>query len=593
MSASDPELENLQTPASGHFYLLDTLLTNHNVGAAFDDIIQKSGASEEARQIRRKRTVNGLDFWASFLCFFSEDAPSFLPESDLREKSFGFVLLIELTTGGTRHLGIFKKGTSRVDEAVESWIKPPPRRAFVRAFGDGGTYQKLALKRMTASKHELLASSYEAENLKTALPTLGVTRSVPRSLRIRHDTLGTISISPGTFRLQKSGGRCGVDDLAELVILVAKEIKKSKPNEFLDVLPQEIDFSAKPTTLRPTGVLVELGVLLDSPGVEVWRTNANGTERKVGTEFLLRTIGGALDTKRNGNEWELINEGGHIVGSLKETASGYTLGKLIHPSLEVRHIHENPIERRRFCTWITRKGAFRVVFSIPEYFYSAGQLYRRTGFDSDIALVRRAISRSLPLAPASSEKGKPKPADTQFPANSIFRIVEDSILNNSDYLWCSDLGVEWADYICLQGSKIIFAHCKHGKKATLGAAEYQEVVGQAVKNLGNVKSTPEGFSNEIKAAKNNAMWGNTGIRRLRTLNKTWDDFETAIKDRIGDPNFSREVHLIITMLSVTEFEAEAKKAKKRAWFTQLVWLLSAFINSCRELGADAKIICLD
>jgi hypothetical protein len=45
------------------------------------------------------------------------------------------------------------------------------------------------------------------------------------------------------------------------------------------------------------------------------------------------------------------------------------------------------------------------------------------------------------------------------------------------------------------------------------------------------------------------------------------------------------------MLSAQEFNTEAQKLKKKASFNQLVWLLSSFINSCRELGAVPKIIC--
>jgi hypothetical protein len=195
------------------------------------------------------------------------------------------------------------------------------------------------------------------------------------------------------------------------------------------------------------------------------------------------------------------------------------------------------------------------------------------------------------LNSATSEKGKPQLGDTQFPLNSIFRITEDSLLNNSDFLWCSDLGDEWADYIGLKDTAIIFAHCKHGKKTTLGATGYQEVIGQAIKNLGNVKSTPAEFCKKIKAAENTGAWAGTGIDRLRTPRKTWADFQNEAIARIENSNFSREVHLVITMLSEKEFDAEAKRAKRKASFNQLVWLLAAFINSCRELGAIPKIIC--
>jgi hypothetical protein len=365
------------------------------------------------------------------------------------------------------------------------------------------------------------------------------------------------------------------------------------PNEFLDILPQEVDFNAKPKSLKPTAVLIELRTLLDSDQLEVWRTNKNGVEREVDSKVLLRVLGGALEAKKNGAQWDLKTEAGGIAGTLKETANGYSFSRVLGPSVEVRDTDANA-EKKRLSTWLNSNEAFRVVFSQPEYFYTGGQLYLRKGFESDVTLVRRAISPSQALGPADSEKGDPPPslaADTSFPANSIFRIVEDSLLNNSDFLWCSDLGIEWADYISLGNNTIVFAHCKHAHKTTLGATGYQEVLGQAIKNLGSVKSTPREFAQKIKAAADTDTWGNTGIPRLRTLQKTWDDFEKAITGSFENPNFRREVHLVITMLSATEFDVEAAKPKHKGSFVQLIWLLSAFINSCRELGAEAKIIC--
>lgn len=588
---ADVSLENLETPASGHFHLLDDALTAQEATDAMTAILQNSGGVETHRETRAAWAISGINYWASFLCFQNTNAPSFLPRSRLVDQTYGFVLLVELEVSGAWFIGIFKKGATGVEDALENILKPPSRKNFTRAFGKEATYQKLSLKRMTASKHELIASSYEASDLKNALPTLGVTRSVPRSLRIQHQKHGCISITPGTFRLQRSGGRCGIDDLAQLVILVAKEISQSSPNEFLDVLPQEVDFSTKPKTLRPTGVLVELGTLFETQTAEVWRTKTNGTERRVPAKLLLRTIGGALDSTKRGTEWDLKDDDGNIVGSLKEAARGYSLARLLHHSIEVRQNIGHSVEKCRLATWINRNDLFRVVFSQPDYFYSGGQLYRRLGFDADVSLVRRAIKSNGALSPATSEKGKTVPADTQFPVNSIFRITEDALLSGSEYLWCSDLGDEWADYISLKDGRIIFAHCKHGKKTKLGATSYQEVLGQAMKNLGNVKSTPGEFAKKIKAAASTSTWGSTGIHRLRTPQKTWADFETELIARIGNPNFVREVQLVITMLSEAEFDAEARKPKKKASFTQLIWLLSSFINSCRELGATPQIVC--
>ena len=300
-----------------------------------------------------------------------------------------------------------------------------------------------------------------------------------------------------------------------------------------------------------------------------------------------------MEAVKNGSEWDLKNDQGVIVACLKETTDGYGLKRILNNSLKVFETVENSDEKCLFATWINRNAFFRVVFSNPEYFYSGGQLYRRTGYDSDIALVRSVITTCGDLNQATSEKGTPVPAATKFPVNSIFRITEDVILKNSDYLWCGDLGDEWADYISLSKDKIIFAHCKHKVDCTLGAGDYQTVIAQALKNLGNVKSTPDDFSRKIISTSKKKTLGNTQIQKLRTPCKTWADFSRDLVARIENRNFAREVHLIITMLSAADFDAGPKDAKEKAGFTQLIWLLSSFINSCRELGATPRIICRD
>lgn len=65
------------------------------------------------------------------------------------------------------------------------------------------------------------------------------------------------------------------------MIIVAKKINQSRPGAFLDGLPQEIDFTSKPTSLRATEFLVALGTFLDSVGIEICLTRNIGNESKL------------------------------------------------------------------------------------------------------------------------------------------------------------------------------------------------------------------------------------------------------------------------------------------------------------------------
>jgi hypothetical protein len=153
-----------------------------------------------------------------------------------------------------------------------------------------------------------------------------------------------------------------------------------------------------------------------------------------------------------------------------------------------------------------------------------------------------------------------------------------------------DLGDEWADYLCVKGNALIFVHCK-GAKQTTGATAYQEVIGQALKNLGRIRSTPLEFESKLKKTQKREYWGGTKIHRLRDGDTTWAEFQKAILTLLRDPNVIREVHLVLTMLSLAEFDGATDAASPPPYFVQLIWLLASFIDSCREMGAKPVIFC--
>jgi hypothetical protein len=581
---------DLSAPMSGQFFRLNAPLTVAEVNQIFDETILPATGPLEGRDPRVPLSFGNTNYWSSFLCFPIEGAPSFLPNTALREKKYAFLLLLELSHSGKWFLGVFKSGLAGLSDALEALCMPISRRAFLRAFSKDSKFEKLSSKRMTVSQNELRGSSYEAADLAATLPSLAVTRSVPRLLRLQHKGQGSISITVGTSRIHKSGSRTGITNLARLLLNVARETERKISNEFLDAFPASVDFDKKPKTLAPNGVLFDWWPLLQNSALELKWTTKNGNALTIRSKRFLTAVGGVLTPRRHGKEWILKNENSVTIGRLRENTRAYAIAELLDQKVTIANGETG--QEQTLTTWIREQQAFQIAFSSPEYFYTAGHLYRRAGFERDIQLVR-GIMRSHPaLAAVNSEKGRPQPksaADTAFPANSIFRFIEDVHCIPREYLWCSDLGDEWADYIVLQPQRIVFAHCKHGD-VTLGATDYQEVVGQALKNLGRLQAMPDAFVAKVKAAASTNTWGSTGIVRLRD-GEPWVAFEAAIDQRLRNPDVAREVHLVISMLSAAQYDAAAAAQRKRANFIQLVWLLASFMNSTREFGGKPVIVC--
>jgi hypothetical protein len=125
-----------------------------------------------------------------------------------------------------------------------------------------------------------------------------------------------------------------------------------------------------------------------------------------------------------------------------------------------------------------------------------------------------------------------------------------------------DLGDEWADYLCINQNALLFIHCKGGKQ-TGGASSFHEVVGQGLKNLGRIQSTPSDFQNKLTATKKRKLWSGTKIERLRDPGREWSDFEAAVANLLANPDASKEVHLVVTMLSKAGFPKPASRQRPR------------------------------
>src|ERR1019366_427372 len=88
---------------------------------------------------------------------------------------------------------------------------------------------------MAASKYELRAASYEATDLQSRLPLMAAGRCVIRAIRFQDSAYGSIAVTVSSSRVQRSGGRCAVGELANLVSIVAKETQADKSS--LDLSP--------------------------------------------------------------------------------------------------------------------------------------------------------------------------------------------------------------------------------------------------------------------------------------------------------------------------------------------------------------------
>lgn len=244
---------------------------------------------------------------------------------------------------------------------------------------------------------------------------------------------------------------------------------------------------------------------------------------------------------------------------------------------------------------INRLGCFSIGFSDYSYIYMNKRIYKNASIQNDFNSILSILCPLEEIESVTSEKGYGYDGEsTDFESTSMFGVVEKIIFNGADFLLCDDFGNEWADHIAIQGNKISYIHskCNEGK-SMLSASKFQEVIGQAVKNIGNMNPDDDMISRKMETM--NGKWGQTGIDRCRI--GTPNDYERLYKKLRYNPNKIQEICLAVNYLSKSDLVDAFDKIRNNEEFMQknyviqLVWLLSGFISACKDADLNCRIFC--
>lgn len=248
----------------------------------------------------------------------------------------------------------------------------------------------------------------------------------------------------------------------------------------------------------------------------------------------------------------------------------------------------------------------RLYFLKDQLIYIKGRYYKpniATTFDrpedwpmwKDITVIQQ-------LGKCNYEKAKDinKYTKSSWPDDSVFGVLVNYIKDKIDYLVCDDMGTEIADFIALDATnnKIIYIHCKHGAKK-LSAATFQDVCGQAMKNIRYIINTSQGNNNYLynRRTKWGVKWpyyGKTATKgtinrciKGETAEEIFDQYSTMI----SQSQTEYEVWLVHSGLSYKELNNQLCNDQQPEELPQLVWLLQSTQDYISEAGANIKIFC--
>ncbi|HCG8547658.1 TPA: hypothetical protein N2898_004927 [Vibrio parahaemolyticus] len=582
--------ERLELTKNAHFYLPKTEINDEIIRsileAASDNM--ESDGSYLIDEFREEKVVAERELhYVYSIKVFPSVRPVYFLNEQVEDRIHAYIIIIEFND----HYAVLKKSCSNITELIKDHFDLIGSTELSRTFSHDAEYQKMALRNMTISDRAMRARSYEAADLKGLLSTHSAGRSIPYYLKIRQGA-STKSIS-GTGRIVEASQRISVDDIALWVKEQVDLLVNATDNEFLEAFAKKVELADVLAITNPNALLIESTQL--SERVEKDRLTIRYRSKRGKTITASNRIKQKLFQYLE-KTFE-VNSNDQIIGyesdaKIRRNPKTLTLqSKKLTNFRVIENGKEITLQR-----YIVKNGFYSITFSDPKYMYFMGACFQDSSGVSEINSILDILKPFDEMPEITSEKGTFVSDQTAFAEGSMFHFVEN-LHGGDDYVFCDDLGIEWADHITfnLNEGSIAFIHSKHGDETT-SASKLHDVVGQGIKNLGNMFFDKRQFIQRIEDKLDRVYSNNstqTQINRVRTgdITKIEADLESLLKNY----QLHRKCILSCSFMSKSAIEAQFRRVQNGepvpGHITQLLWIISSFAHAVRDMNAIPIIYC--
>lgn len=569
-------------------------ITKKMIDDLFNDVLDGIDFKILEKIKRKEEQINNDKVVYSLLVFRYNTVPSIFNfdknnfPKDIIETKIGYLLIIEIRN----HIVIMKKNALHLTSFI-SRLSPVATHVISGVMvNDTTDFQQMKLLNMNVSGNAMRTKSYEANDLRISMPMFGANQNIVTAMRFANDD-GISAVNVSTSRIAKFGEKKGLHGLLEWSNTMIHNIENYTPsNTFLSRFATPQSWSSLNKTLVPTSLLLNVFELqnyisdnLDDNSIYRKKDKDNYIPWTECFWHIFRSGSKCLDLSANNGLYMY-----KTIGVKKSTVGIKCLG--LKPINQL-YYKDNNGNYKTLSSLINRLRCFTVGFTDYSYLYAEGKLYKNSEIKSDLDSILQVLEPIAEISSVTNEKGSGYDEhSSDFSDGSLFRVVEKVIFQDADFLLCDDMGNEWADHIALKGKTLSFIHSKCNDEG-LSASNFQDVIGQAIKNIGNMTPSATDLSNKIAAL--HGKWNNTGIAKCRKGNI--DDYENAYNQLMINPNKNREVCLAVNFLSKTTLKNAFDKLKRDESFkqrnsvVQLIWLLNGFISTCKEADLNCRIFC--
>ncbi|KQH86672.1 hypothetical protein AMR76_06165 [Vibrio furnissii] len=602
------DLDDYDIPKSAKFYKLQKGLSKELMKKCIKEISKEKLGNFLNYEYRKYIfTTNGNSAKISSACFKIKSKPTFIKGNKISEIKHGFIIFVEFE----KYLAVLKKNCPDPSGYLKEYLDIFTSRELSSYINqsDNLCCEKLSVNGMSIGEYDILRKSYEAHDLMGTLPTFNSHRLIPRTAKFSEND-NNYSISVNTSRITEHSEKGDIENIIDWCIDFKTRVESNTVSPFMEQFSSSIKLIDLPKNILPTAVLINISRLMENIGNNLelnFKSKPISNTRKnrlikQGKKFF--EVKGSVK-----NRYQLLGDFFELIKNSK------TFSLRCAALSEYSVFDNNKNTSMTLMSFLNLKGCFDITFSDLSYFYTGKRLYRDSNMIQNVKYIAGIYEGVDSFQRALTEKGEKfiTKKSVDFPVHSLFYRVQKYYKKSSNIIICDDLGSqEWADHFIFNKVKsgaprVALVHSKAKPKESNGASEMQEVVGQAIKNLGKVylsdsniaskrKLWTKGYSPSIRTPKGQPKPPSiiSNISRVRGEYDNFEHLKKNIVDIMSSPNCQREVVLAVNFVRKSKIEqlihkAEAKKLTSHE--NQLLWLMSSFVSSCIEVGVRPKVLC--
>ncbi|MBU5359618.1 hypothetical protein KQI58_00850 [Enterococcus raffinosus] len=585
---------NLKLDSNSYFYKIDRQLSKRQITQIAGEVSQKKIGRFKCRIKGQKKKINDQEVRYSLFVFELSKEPAFLVGSILRETNFGYLLMVEYD-GYLVVNSKYAVGLRRALESVVEQIEYEKLSGFL--ITDETIFKRFSLKNTNISSYNtsIRKRTVEAHNLADSFTPLSASKQLVRSLKIRNEDEKDYSISLGTSRVAVPGKKVMFSEFCIWAINIIEKLKAYLPsNNYMQSFALPVD-TIKLENLTPTTIMIDFSSVIDCINECDCITYSKDPSKE---KTIDKNIVARIFKDDNCQSFELSvdpnNQKLYLVDNTyindfyvkKNKKSIKVISKKLHDLYF--HFEDESIS---FFDVINDSRQILINFSDIEYAYTQNELFYDHQLEKATQSFLSIFRPYKELTRTVSEKGSFSEKSKKFKKNTLFSFIENTF-GDDDYLICDDLGHEVADYISVTENETInFYHAKSDHKKKLSASAFHVVVSQALKNLGNIVNV-EKMDLKNKEAIWESYYSNTKISRITTKIDGGDASKAVdmLKTTSFASSSTKRVWLVVDFISKAELINQLKKGPNKRTI-QIIWLLSSFVNDCREVGVQPRIAC--